>query len=109
MTVRGARTRLPSRENLPNRNGRAYGPRMRFKVLGPLGVSRDDASIQLGGPKIIYAALADDTFRFDASDLMPPPIGTDLFWAAMMRYATEGPSSLDAILANLDAAWPNDG
>ena len=39
----------------------------------------------------IYAALADDAFRFDASDLMPPPIGDDLFWASMMRYATEGP------------------
>jgi alpha-glucoside transport system substrate-binding protein len=57
----------------------------------------------------IYAALADDAFRFDASDLMPPPIGNDLFWAAMMRYATEGPESLDSILAELDAAWPDDG
>jgi len=57
----------------------------------------------------IYAALADDAFRFDASDLMPPPIGNDLFWAAMMRYAREGPESLESILAELDAAWPDDG
>jgi len=57
----------------------------------------------------IYAALADDTFRFDASDLMPPVIGADLFWKDMMRYAQEGPGSLDAILTELDAAWPYDG
>jgi len=57
--------------------------------------------------ELIYAALADDTFRFDGSDLMPQPIGADLFWDAMMRYASEGPESLDAILAELDAAWPD--
>jgi alpha-glucoside transport system substrate-binding protein len=64
--------------------------------------------------ELIDAALAADAFRFDASDLMPPPIGAPLrpedvglFWGAMMRYATEGPESLDAILAELDAAWPD--
>jgi alpha-glucoside transport system substrate-binding protein len=59
--------------------------------------------------KLMYEALSTDVLRFDASDLMPPLIGADLFWAAMMRYATEGPESLDAILAELDAAWPDDG
>jgi alpha-glucoside transport system substrate-binding protein len=59
--------------------------------------------------ELIQTALAADAFRFDASDLMPPPIGNDLFWAAMMRYAAEGPESLDAILTELDAAWPDDG
>ena len=59
--------------------------------------------------ELVYAALATDTFRFDASDLMPPEIGSDLFWKDMMRYAEEGPSSLDSILAELDAAWPDDG
>jgi alpha-glucoside transport system substrate-binding protein len=64
--------------------------------------------------ELIDAALEADAFRFDASDLMPPPIGgpdeeteVGLFWNAMMRYAREGPSSLDAILAELDAAWPD--
>jgi DNA-binding SARP family transcriptional activator/ABC-type glycerol-3-phosphate transport system substrate-binding protein len=57
---------------------------------------------------LINAALADDAFRFDASDLMPPPVGNGLFWDAMMTYATEGPQSLDRILAELDAAWPDD-
>jgi serine/threonine protein kinase/ABC-type glycerol-3-phosphate transport system substrate-binding protein len=58
---------------------------------------------------LLEDALAADTFRFDGSDLMPPPIGNELFWAAMMRYVQEGPASLDAILAELDAAWPDDG
>ena len=57
----------------------------------------------------IYAALADDSFRFDASDLMPLEIGAGLFWTDMMRYAEQGPSSLDSILTELDAAWPDDG
>src|SRR4029453_5307998 len=52
-------------------------------------------------------ALGADAFRSDASDLMPPPIGNELFYEAMLTYATEGPGSLDAILTELDAAWPD--
>jgi alpha-glucoside transport system substrate-binding protein len=58
--------------------------------------------------EVINAALANDAFRFDASDLMPLEVGGELFWDAMMRYAEEGPESLDAILAELDGAWPDD-
>ncbi len=46
--------------------------------------------------------------RFDASDLMPPEIGADRFFDAMMTYLAEGPDSLDRILTELDAAWPDD-
>jgi alpha-glucoside transport system substrate-binding protein len=56
----------------------------------------------------LRAALAADTFRFDASDLMPPPVGNEVFFRAMMTYLAEGPDSLDRILAELDAAWPDD-
>jgi DNA-binding SARP family transcriptional activator/ABC-type glycerol-3-phosphate transport system substrate-binding protein len=59
--------------------------------------------------ELLDAALAADTFRFDGSDLMPPPIGNDLFWHAMIRYLQQGPDSLDAILTDLEAAWPDDG
>ncbi|HXJ64180.1 MAG TPA: extracellular solute-binding protein [Actinomycetota bacterium] len=52
-------------------------------------------------------SLADDTFRFDASDLMPPDVGSDAFWKGMITYLTEGPSSLDGILRQIDAAWPD--
>lgn len=57
----------------------------------------------------LSAALAADTFRFDASDLMPPAIGAGAFWDAIVRYVAEGPGSLDRILAEIDAAWPDDG
>jgi alpha-glucoside transport system substrate-binding protein len=58
--------------------------------------------------ELLEAALAADTFRFDASDLMPPPIGNGVFWDAMITYFDEGPESLDQILAEIDAAWPDD-
>ena len=54
-------------------------------------------------------ALIADTFRFDASDLMPRPISDRVFFDAMMQYLDEGPSSLDGILEELDAAWPDSG
>jgi DNA-binding SARP family transcriptional activator/ABC-type glycerol-3-phosphate transport system substrate-binding protein len=59
--------------------------------------------------QLLYSALAADTFRFDASDLMPINIGARVFLRSMMRYAAQGPGSLDRILAGLDAAWPEHG
>jgi serine/threonine protein kinase/ABC-type glycerol-3-phosphate transport system substrate-binding protein len=59
--------------------------------------------------ELLDEALAADAFRFDGSDLMPPPIGNGMFWDAMIRYLREGPESLDGILAELDDAWPDDG
>jgi len=58
---------------------------------------------------ILRSALVADTFRFDGADLMPPEVGTGPFWQGMIRYLEEGPDSLDAILAELEAAWPADG
>jgi serine/threonine protein kinase/ABC-type glycerol-3-phosphate transport system substrate-binding protein len=55
---------------------------------------------------LVYDALASDAFRFDASDLMPPEVGAERFWNAIMTYSTEGPDSLDRLLKELDAAWP---
>ena len=40
---------------------------------------------------------------------MPPPVGDQVFFEAMMTYVREGPDSLDGILAELDAAWPDTG
>jgi len=59
--------------------------------------------------KVLQVALSADTFRFDASDLMPPPVGDQLFFDAMMRYIREGPESLDGVLQELDDAWPDAG
>jgi DNA-binding SARP family transcriptional activator/class 3 adenylate cyclase/ABC-type glycerol-3-phosphate transport system substrate-binding protein len=58
--------------------------------------------------KLLRTALDQGTFRLDAGDLMPPEVGEGAFWDAMMKYAAEGPGSLDEILADVDAAWPDD-
>jgi alpha-glucoside transport system substrate-binding protein len=80
--------------------GGIYLPNRRFDLDRYFPFERRQA-------ELLQAALAADTFRFDASDLMPGEIGTDLFWDAMMTFAEEGPESLDRILAELDAAWPD--
>jgi DNA-binding SARP family transcriptional activator/ABC-type glycerol-3-phosphate transport system substrate-binding protein len=59
--------------------------------------------------EVLDAALAVDSFRWDGSDLMPSSIGEGRFWGAMMKYVRKGPESLDGILAELEAAWPDDG
>ena len=59
--------------------------------------------------RLLRSALASDTFRLDGGDLMPPEVGMSTFWGAMIRYLQEGPDSLDATLADLEAAWPDDG
>ena len=59
--------------------------------------------------ELIDDALAIDAFRFDASDLMPVEIGERAFWKGMLTYLDEGPGSVDRILAELEAAWPDDG
>jgi DNA-binding SARP family transcriptional activator/ABC-type glycerol-3-phosphate transport system substrate-binding protein len=58
--------------------------------------------------ELLDASLAVDTFRWDGSDLMPSSIGEGRFWGAMMKYVRKGPESLDGILAELEAAWPDD-
>jgi alpha-glucoside transport system substrate-binding protein len=59
--------------------------------------------------EVLRAALAADTFRFDASDLMPAGFGDGAFWDAMMTYVQEGPDNLDEVLAFLDSQWPDTG
>jgi DNA-binding SARP family transcriptional activator len=54
----------------------------------------------------LQVALANDTFRFDGSDLMPPEVGQRVFWDAMIDYIAYGPDNLDELLARIDAAWP---
>ena len=51
MNTPRTRTGLPAQGEPPKRTTGAYGPRMRFKVLGPLQVTHDEVVIALGGPK----------------------------------------------------------
>jgi serine/threonine protein kinase/ABC-type glycerol-3-phosphate transport system substrate-binding protein len=59
--------------------------------------------------ELIDDALAIDTFRFDASDLMPVEVGERAFWEGMLTYLDEGPGSADRILEDIEASWPKDG
>jgi alpha-glucoside transport system substrate-binding protein len=62
----------------------------------------------------IHDALAAGQWRFDASDQMPPVIGQQstsggpgAFLQGMLDFVNDGPSSVDKILASIDAAWPS--
>jgi alpha-glucoside transport system substrate-binding protein len=44
--------------------------------------------------------------RFDASDLMPGPVGTGSFWTGMVDWVS-GQRSLDEVLASIDGSWPS--
>ncbi|HEX5902960.1 MAG TPA: BTAD domain-containing putative transcriptional regulator, partial [Actinomycetota bacterium] len=85
----GSETRmgLVTRANLPKRSAEAYGPRMRFKVLGPLEVTRDDGPITLGGPKQ-RAVLAHLLVR--ANDLVPADVLIDQVWGEDPPEAARG-------------------
>ena len=46
--------------------------------------------------------------RFDASDLMPPAVGSGAFWTGMNDYTNNGPDNLQSVLSSIDSAWPSD-
>ncbi|WP_052665096.1 ABC transporter substrate-binding protein [Nitriliruptor alkaliphilus] len=54
----------------------------------------------------LSTALQDEVARFDASDLMPPAVGSGEFWNGMNTYTNTGPDSLDTLLPAIDAAFP---
>ena len=54
----------------------------------------------------ITGALAENAFRFDASDLMPPEVGAGSFWKEMMNLAVEGPGYIDTALDTIENSWP---
>ena len=54
----------------------------------------------------IAAALSANSFRFDASDLMPPEVGAGSFWKEMMNLAVEGPGYIDTALDTIENSWP---
>ena len=56
---------------------------------------------------ILTDALAAGTGGFDASDLMPPEVGSGSFWTGMVEYMQGGPDSLPGILDEIEASWPS--
>lgn len=55
---------------------------------------------------VLTEALADGTGRFDASDLMPPAVGSGSFWTGMVQYMQQGPDSLQGVLDSIESSWP---
>ncbi|HEX5723388.1 MAG TPA: ABC transporter substrate-binding protein [Acidimicrobiia bacterium] len=53
----------------------------------------------------VTAALAENTFAFDASDLMPPEVGQETFWTGMIDWTT-GDSTQEVVDA-IEASWPS--
>ena len=57
--------------------------------------------------EILTTALAEDTGRFDASDQMPPAVGSGSFWSEMMTYMQQGPDSVTQVLDEIESTWPS--
>ena len=59
--------------------------------------------IDRGYAEILHNA---DTFRFDASDLMPGQVGAGSFWKGMVDYVSG--SDLDTVMKKIDDSWPKE-
>jgi alpha-glucoside transport system substrate-binding protein len=57
---------------------------------------------------VLTDAIANNTGRFDASDLMPGEVGAGSFWTGMVQYMQEGPDSLSTVLDEIEASWPTE-
>jgi alpha-glucoside transport system substrate-binding protein len=53
----------------------------------------------------IVTAVREGGARFDASDLMPPQVGSGSFWRAMNEWMTG--RELEDVLADVEASWPS--
>ena len=51
---------------------------------------------------IVHDALQKDLFRYDASEIMARPIGSNLLWKLFREYIKEGPQNLVQLLNELD-------
>ena len=52
-----------------------------------------------------YLTDTSATFRFDASDLMPPAVGAGQEWKSMTSWFGEG-TAITKVVADIDAQWP---
>ena len=55
---------------------------------------------------VVTEALEAGTGRFDASDQMPPQVGSGSFWSEMMAYVQGGPDSATTALDKIESTWP---
>jgi len=58
--------------------------------------------------EVLTAALAGEgAAGFDASDQMPPEVGSGSFWTGMVEYLQGGPDSLEGVLQSIEDSWPS--
>jgi serine/threonine protein kinase/DNA-binding SARP family transcriptional activator len=69
----------------------------------------DAAASHIEIARLTYDALASATYRFDASDLMPPEVGGREFFVAPNEWFREGPSALSGVLQRIDESWIRPG
>jgi alpha-glucoside transport system substrate-binding protein len=96
--------------------GRFMGQEVQCEMGGVEGSSRISPNIDVGSDcyaneiladaaDILTDALAEDTGRFDASDLMPASVGSGSFWTGMVEYVRGGPDNLDDVLQSIEDGW----
>jgi alpha-glucoside transport system substrate-binding protein len=64
--------------------------------------------ILAGASEVLTESLSAGTGGFDASDLMPPAVGSGSFWTGMVTYMQDGPDSLQTVLDDIEASWPQE-
>ncbi|MGZ5295790.1 MAG: ABC transporter substrate-binding protein [Actinomycetota bacterium] len=55
---------------------------------------------------VLTEGLKNGTAGFDASDMMPPAVGSGSFWTGMVKYMQQGPGSIEGILSDIEKSWP---
>ena len=75
------------------------------------GAADPAAAVRAAMATTARTALAADTWRYDASDLMPAEVrgwtdgvGPGAFWQGMLDWV-DGISTIDHVLADIDVAW----
>ena len=78
------------------------------RLSGNINVGPDcyENEILADASVVLTDAIEGGTGRFDASDLMPPEVGTGSFWTGMVEYMQQGPDALPTVLEDIDASWP---
>jgi alpha-glucoside transport system substrate-binding protein len=94
------------------RNDHFIAPNARFDMSTYGDAASDpEAAVQVRLAEAAREALQSDSFRFDASDLMPPKIGGSTFdggpgafWRAMVDWV-DGTRTIEQAFADIDAEW----
>lgn len=73
-------------------------------ISSNLGLQVDSVASPVQQEALKTLQNPDTTFRFDASDLMPAPVGADAEWKQFTAWVTGQDDA--TTLANIDAAWP---